>query len=108
MEPLCYPLLFSRGELGWGCTCHDITLVDYIASRLLRAEKEYNIVAPSLLYPEHKLPTNRFQMMASRLGQTWLVDMISRMIDRKLNFVMYYHHKRLPKRHNHDWKKAFE
>jgi hypothetical protein len=85
MEPFSYPLLFNRGELGWGDKCaNEVGIIDCAAARVLQTEPA--MLAPALLDPEFGLKTNRFQILA-RLGQVWIVDMISRMIDRTLRWV---------------------
>jgi hypothetical protein len=70
MEPLCYPILFNRGEQGWGVNMkkeEHIEFQSYLACRLLRPE-------PTLLLDEgpehHRMPryVNRFQVF-SRLGK---------------------------------------
>jgi hypothetical protein len=83
MEPFCYPLLFSRGELGFSKSL-GITMCDYIASKILHGENQFDW--RSLLDPNILLRTNRFCVM-SQLGQVWAVDNVSRMVDNKLAFV---------------------
>jgi hypothetical protein len=84
MEPFTYPLLFNRGEPGWSSDLK-IQMPDYIASKLLRIEEDFEM--NSHLYPNtYMIRTNRLQAMA-RLGQVWMVDCVSRMVDRKLNWV---------------------
>ena len=117
-EPLCYPLFFQHGELGWGdVDSKFIPYNKYLASRLLKPElKSYNgnlhTAGPDYLtaahisdyleygytYDEDGRPvlengqferliyTNRFQL-CPRLMQVYAVDMVSRQIDRKLNFI---------------------
>jgi hypothetical protein len=67
MEPLSYPLLFNMGEYGWGKEddCVIVEFTKYLASRLLRPEKE--LLFPSQTNPLILLMVNRFQAM-SRLG----------------------------------------
>ena len=84
LEPFSYPLLFSHGEDGWGKKCKpEVQINQYIMSKILKCE---GISIPSLLVSEHRLLVNRFQAMA-RLGQVWIVDNVSRMIDMQLDFV---------------------
>jgi Helitron helicase-like domain at N-terminus len=84
METYTYPLLFTRGEPGWGSNCKpEVQLNQYIMSRILQAE---DILLPSLLDPAVNLRVNRLQAMA-RLGQVWMVDMVSRMYDFRLEWV---------------------
>ena len=83
LEPLCYPLLFTKGEDGWGEKYRiHISFPEYIASRMLMPE---NIWLPTLHDRNKSIQVNRFQMW-SRLGQTWLVDMVSRAIDYRLRW----------------------
>ena len=83
-EPLCYPLLFNYGENGWGSEMrHQFPFMKYLCSRMLQPEY-YSNGAPMLLPNNDDPPVlkhvNRFQAMA-RLGQTYLVDNVSRAID---------------------------
>jgi hypothetical protein len=69
MEPLSYPLLFSRGEDGWGKDAAHPKPVDfmkYLSSRLLKAEDGFEL--PSKLDPAVPIPCNRFTAM-HRLGK---------------------------------------
>jgi hypothetical protein len=106
-EPLSYPLFYQNGELGWGA--EDTSIIPYnkyLASRLLKPElKSYGwnpfTYGPDFLAAPHKsefyeqdndqfermLWVNRFQL-CTRLMQTFAVDMVSRQIDRKLNFLI--------------------
>jgi len=111
-EPLSYPLFFQHGELGWGdIDSKFIPYNHYLASRLLKPElRSYsaNIYThgPDFLMAPHKsdcydfdpvtrindqyprmIYTNRFQL-CPRLMQTYAVDMVSRQIDRRLNFII--------------------
>lgn len=87
-EPLSYPLLFSRGELGWGrdnTIFHNnkkINTIEYLAAMLLYTE---NIYLRSKMYNYIKINVNRFQALP-RTGQTFVVDGISTMIDTHLKF----------------------
>jgi len=119
-EPIGYPLLFPRGETGWGETfrkgqneleqvCMKIEFLDYLASRMLMPERHLDFEATELdpgseiqddpnwgrfgrvctkLHSQETffMPTNRFERN-HRLGQIYLVDMTSRAIDHRLNFV---------------------
>ncbi len=83
LEPLCYPLLFTRGEHGWGEVYRNtISFPAYLASRMLMPE---NIEVPTLRDNSKVVKVNRCQLLA-RLGQTYLVDMVSRSIDYKLRW----------------------
>ena len=107
VEPLSYPLFFPYGECGWGTDDgKNIPYNKYLASRLLRPEvigftsMEGGSGRVYLTAP-HKsdfdeidndqipvqLRTNRFQI-CSRLAQVYAVDMVSRVIDRRLNFII--------------------
>jgi hypothetical protein len=81
LETICYPLLFNRGELGWGEETRKIvSFTDYMASRLLKPDVLSDgtvLQLPSKADPNILLPTNRFQAMA-RLGSVYIVDMCSR------------------------------
>ena len=89
-EPMSYALFFSRGEDGWGTGGEavfggiKIRFPTYLASRLLRNESD--IKARSLLDPNFKFYSNRFQTMA-HLGQMYTVDSISCMIDTHLKYT---------------------
>ena len=89
MEPLCYPLFFPYGESGWGSEIRkDIKFNNYLMHRLLLPEKDMygNIVLmPTQAEPPKYLPFSRFHIMF-RLGQIYLVGMISRIIDYRLQF----------------------
>ena len=88
---MSYALFFSRGEFGWGTREESvfggikIRFPTYLASRLLRNEG-ISMMGKSLLDPNFKLNSNRFQLMA-HLGQMYTVDSISCMIDTKLKFT---------------------
>ena len=88
VEPLCYPLLFPNGELGWGAELkrHKIQLMPYLAARLLQPEMKDLNDPPDLTsvkaldclrvwnkFGTHQQYVNRFQCM-SRLSQYWLVE----------------------------------
>jgi hypothetical protein len=91
-EPMSYALFFSRGEFGWGTKDESvfggikIRFPTYLASRLLRNEKDRYMMGRSLLDPTFKMSSNRFQLMA-HLGQMYTVDSISCMIDTQLKFT---------------------
>jgi hypothetical protein len=81
MEAFCYPLLFNLGERGWSKELK-LPMCDYLANRYLQCE----FPMPSLLDSEKLLFTNRFCAMP-KLGQTFIVDGVSRMVDNKLKWV---------------------
>jgi hypothetical protein len=86
MEPLSYPLFFTRGELGWGRDGQEdperdvLSFYKYLTSRLLMPEPYDNIYGhceegtqglltmPSAKDPSIFIPCNRFQVLA-RLGK---------------------------------------
>jgi len=85
LEPLSYPLLFPYGENGWGDNIRkSLKFPSYLLSRMLMGEK--NLDGTFLQVRNRKgilVTVNRFQLM-SRLGQTYLVDNVSRAIDFRL------------------------
>lgn len=101
-EPLSYPLLFQHGEQGWGWKarfgrgCQKVFFGNYLSSRMLLPEKvthdEYDFAEHPSIYHgwltkdnKNFFPCNRTTIL-TRLGQTYLVDQISRCIDFQLNF----------------------
>ena len=89
MEPLCYPIFFPYGEKGWGDDIRkQYKFHDYILHRFLLPERDVSgrlLLMPTQSTPPRLIPFSRFQLMF-RLGQTYLVDMISRNIDYRLQF----------------------
>ena len=120
-EPIGYPVLFPHGEKGWGQefqiirngdgTELKISLLDYLASRMLMPEKglrdctvnmeptEEEMADPSFgryghwctttvngVAQDFFFPCNRFERY-SRLGQIYLVDQMSRAIDMRLDHL---------------------
>gem|GEM_PF-2308791 len=89
MEPLCYPIFFPYGEKGWGDDIRkQYKFHDYILHRFLLPERDISgrlLLMPTQSTPPRSIPFSRFQLMF-RLGQTYLVDMISRIIDYRLQF----------------------
>jgi len=85
LEPLSYPLLFPFGENGWGDNIRkSIRFTSYLLSRMLMGEKNNDGTQLQKQNKKGKLVSvNRFQLM-SRLGQTYLVDNVSRAIDYRL------------------------
>jgi len=78
MEPLCYVLLFPYGKGGWGADMRKtLRFNDYLCCRMIRPEKNHDGTLLQLFNKARtrKIPVNRFQLM-SRLGQTYLVDMV--------------------------------
>jgi len=95
MEPLCYPLLFPFGEKGRGGDNRKaIKFNDYILHRFLLPERNSDgelLLMPTQSSPPELVPFSRFQVMF-RLGQTYLVDMLSRSIDYRLQFNKFSQH----------------
>ena len=92
-EPLIYPVLFPFGEKGWGPDLqriYKISVNSYLASRLLMPDRDSsgNILRFLNTEGNKELETNRFQLMA-RLGQTYIVDQVSRAIDNRLEWVKH-------------------
>jgi len=89
MEPLCYPLLFPYGEKGWGSNNRkQLKFNDCVLHRFLLPERDPEgnlLLMPTQCTPPRLITFSRFQLMF-RLGQTFLVDMISRIIDYRLQF----------------------
>ena len=92
MEPLCYPLFFPYGEFGWSSELRkEIKFSSYMMHRLFLPERDQQgnlILMSTHASPPRQLPFSRFQIMF-RLGQIYLVDMISRIIDYRLEFHKY-------------------
>ena len=87
LEPLSYPLLFPNGENGWGENIRKtLRFPTYLLSRMLMGEKNLDGTPLQIRNKNgNEITTNRFQIM-SRLGQTFLVDNVSRAIDYRLNW----------------------
>jgi hypothetical protein len=90
VEPLCYPVLFPHGESGWGEGIKDlVSFYQYLASRILQPE-----IMPSFetmqIYSaganSRPVPVSRFQA-AARVMSVYLVDMVSRSIDYRLQWM---------------------
>jgi len=90
VEPLCYPVLFPHGESGWGEGIKDlVSFYQYLASRILQPE-----IMPSFetmqIYSaganSRPVPVSRFQV-AARVMSVYLVDMVSRSIDYRLQWM---------------------
>lgn len=83
IEPLCYPLLFPCGELGFNPLKKNMRLPQYVAFRLLRPEPQlgsYNNES------RIDFPLNRFIIMG-RLMQYWLCETVCRAINFKLQYL---------------------
>jgi hypothetical protein len=94
MEPLCYPIFFCHGENGWGVKIKNITKIAYIkylCSLVLRPDKNWDRQEGQPRYMTmvtksgEVVGINRFQYL-SRLGQVYMVDMVSRAIDFRLDW----------------------
>jgi hypothetical protein len=90
LEPLCYPLLFCCGEYGWGVDDKKkLSYMDYLRCRMLMPEyvdKEHSELLCAMTKTGKLIPCNRFQV-AARLGCCYLVDMMSRALDFRLEYV---------------------
>jgi len=78
MEPLGYPLFFTRGEYGWSWKL-DHKIIDfrsYLCSKIFMPEKNYNY----LIKKTKMLKLNRFNILC-KLTQHYMCDMISRLED---------------------------
>ena len=86
LEPISYPLLFPRGEDGWGAAIRaTVQFPKYLACRMLMPE-------PDLILTNQggkEIAVNIFQIMA-RLTQTFLGDNFSRAIDCRLAQYQQY------------------
>jgi len=78
MEPLCYVLFFPYGNGGWGADMRKtLRFNDYLCCRMVRPERNHDGTLLRMFNKAktRQIPVNRFQVM-SRLGQTYLVDMV--------------------------------
>ena len=90
MEPLGYPLFFTRGEDGWSWKL-DRKIIDfrsYLCSKIFMPEKNINNEWIQLWNkPKTKLlKLNRFNIFC-KLTQQYLCDMVSRLEDFQLKFL---------------------
>lgn len=89
VEPLCYPVLFPNGESGWGEGTDDYcTFYQYLASRILQPEILPTFETMKIYSNDggRSLPVSRFQV-AARVMSVYLVDMVSRAIDYRLQWM---------------------
>ncbi len=101
MEPLVYPLLFPFGEPGWGTVVRkQVKFMRYLAAKILMPEPVHDtpdtadwpvfnghrMLSVMNKHNTQRLMVNRIQCM-SRVGQTYIVDMMSRAIDYRLNWM---------------------
>ena len=94
-EPLCYPMLATDGEGGWHeGVKKEVPFGKYMASKLLRpdlietGDDEFGsclIGHYSKIHPDCFFPSNRVNMLY-RVGQTYTVDMLSRIIDTRMQW----------------------
>jgi hypothetical protein len=93
LEPLSYPIFFQKGETGWGHKDRTmLSFKNYLTNKMLSTEvisrngRDEMMTAETI---EGKfIPVNRFQVCA-RNSQVYWVDMWSRNIDGKLDFIKY-------------------
>jgi len=85
LEPLSYPLFFPYAENGWGEDVRNLLkFPSYLLSRMLMGEKRLDGTILQVKNRKGKvIAVNRFQLII-RLGQTYLVDNVSRAIDYRL------------------------
>ena len=79
MEPLCYPMLFPHGVGGWDADIRtQVRFNDYLRYRMLapQTDDNGNPLTSMNKAGTRLIPLNRFQPQ-SRLGQHYLVDMVS-------------------------------
>jgi hypothetical protein len=73
-EPVCYPLLFTHGEKGWGCDiAKQLPFMQYLAARMLRPER---ILSWNLDPNGNPIMVNRFNVM-SRLGTSLMTAFVT-------------------------------
>ena len=95
-EPLCYPMLFNTGENGWNYDLgKKFSFSKYLISRILQPDHIYNnfddekgdfLIGHFSKYNESNFfPSNRFQLLY-RIGQTYIVDMSSTLIDSRMDY----------------------
>ena len=89
VEPLSYPLFFPFGEDGWSTDiAKQVPFYEYLLHRILVPDRCVGgelLMMPTQANPPTLIPVSRFQLMF-RLGQMYLVDMVSRNIDYRLQF----------------------
>ena len=87
MEPLSYPLLFTKGEHGWGANISKhVKIYQYLASRILCPDRLYNGEMMRIANSHGDLvPCSRFQA-AARLMSYYAVDMVSRAVDQRMDW----------------------
>ena len=65
MEPLCYPIFFSQGEIGWDSSISkQFTFMEYLSARLLQPEYLEDgspFLVPAKNDPNRWLHVNRFR-----------------------------------------------
>ena len=90
MEPLGYPLFFTRGEYGWSWKL-DRKIIDfrsYLCSKIFMPEKDINKewILKINKKKTKELKVNRFNILC-KLTQQYMCDMISRLEDFQLKFI---------------------
>lgn len=88
-EPLCYPLFFCCGEDGWGTDFRSgngrrLSLQVYTRLRILMPE--IGLTTRSRSSSGSIITVNRFQLLG-KLMQVYVVDMWSRVIDQRLDWI---------------------
>ena len=90
MEPLGYPLFFTRGEDGWSWKL-DRKIIDfrsYLCSKIFMPEQNINKewILKFNKKKTKELKVNRFNILC-KLTQQYMCDMISRLGDFQLKFI---------------------
>ena len=119
-EPLVYPLFFCHGEQGWSPRIkQEVPVMKYLASRILMPElkPDYAYTSedrqmfkttgrrPIMMRPnaagQRLQPCSRFTLF-SRLKQYYLVEMMSQIIENRLNWISRNQGKFIPKQNTQD------
>ena len=94
LEPILYPLLYPYGEHGWSTELYrtkKILFNEYVRAKVLMPDLiNHNIHDPEYIHLYNHNDTfrrrvSRYQIM-SRLGQYFIVESFSRMVDRQLEW----------------------
>jgi hypothetical protein len=90
-EPLLYPLLFPFGDLGWGVpaakrSAFEQSLLHELAQDVSDTTSERTHATQLWFYRLRLLREPRFRMFG-RLANEWLVDMFSRNLDCRLDYI---------------------
>jgi hypothetical protein len=94
LEPLSYPIFFQHGERGWGYEDRkELSMKNYLTNKMLMPESVFYQGYFDQMQVENQegnlITTNRFQVCA-RNSQVYYVDMWSRNIDGKLDYIKYH------------------